>query len=85
MLAAGIVILDVVFLKMTTKWVRPWSVMTCAIAGRVKSLKKFSRSTRTAAVLKPSSLAAFCRPTRFVPFMSVPIISRRRVMVISFL
>ena len=28
---------------------------------------------------------AFCRPTRFVPFMSVPIISRRRVMVISFL
>ena len=52
---------------MTTKWVRPWSVMTCAIAGSVKSLKKFSRSTRTAAVLKPSSLAAFCRPTRFVP------------------
>ena len=75
----------VVFLKMTTKWARPWSVMTCAMAGRVKSLKKFSRSTRTAAVSNPSSLAAFCRPVRFVPFRSVPIMSRRRVMVISFL
>ena len=69
----------------TTKWARPWSVMTCAMQGSEKSLRKFSRSTRTAAVVKPSSLAAFCRPTRFVPFRSVPIISRRRVMVISFL
>ena len=39
----------------------------------------------TAAVVNPSSFAAFCRPTRFVPFRSVPIISRSRVMVISFL
>ena len=60
-------------------------VMTSAIQGKEKSLRKFSRSTRTAAVEKPNSLAAFCKPTRFVPFRSVPIISRRRVMVTSFL
>ena len=59
--------------------------MTCAMQGTENSLRKFSRSTRTAAVLNPSSSAAFCRPVRFVPFRSVPIMSRRRVMVISFL
>ena len=75
----------VVFLKTTTKWAMPCSVMTCAMQGSEKSLRKFSRSTRTAAVEKPSSFAAFCKPTRFVPFRSVPIISRRRVMVTSFL
>ena len=75
----------VVFLKTVTKWARPSSVMTCAIQGVVNSLRKFSRSTRTAAVLNPNSCAAFSIPVRFVPFKSVPIMSRRRVMVISFL
>lgn len=69
---SNIVTCSFFILCITTKWLKPSSVITWAIAGRVYLLLNPSLSTLTALVSNPKSIAPFSNPLSVVPLISVP-------------